>query len=184
MSEPHLPQPEPLPDPGAAEVIVPETVETVEAPLEPDSGESIQSPAKVMRIGSMIKQLLEEVRGTELDEPSRERLREIYETSVAELGEAISPDLRDELARLDPSLRCDHAHRRRAAGRQGPAGRLARGPLPRDPGHPVRAADGRPAQLEEMRRQLGPGAVPGRARPGGSPRHEARRTTRLPARIC
>jgi hypothetical protein len=62
--------------------------------------EAVESPGKVMRIGSMIKQLLEEVRGTELDEPSRERLREIYETSVSELSSALSPDLRDELARL------------------------------------------------------------------------------------
>jgi hypothetical protein len=48
----------------------------------------------------MIKQLLDEVRSTSLDEPSRERLRSIYDTSVAELGSALSPDLRDELARL------------------------------------------------------------------------------------
>jgi hypothetical protein len=53
-----------------------------------------------MRIGSMIKLLLEEVRQSELDEASRERLREIYETSVTELGGALSPDLRDELGRL------------------------------------------------------------------------------------
>ena len=62
--------------------------------------EAVESPGKVMRIGSMIKQLLEEVRGGDLDEPSRERLREIYETSVTELSTALSPDLRDELARL------------------------------------------------------------------------------------
>ena len=64
--------------------------------------ESVEQPAKVMRIGSMIKLLLEEVRQTDagLDEPSRDRLREIYETSVAELSSALSPDLRDELGRL------------------------------------------------------------------------------------
>ena len=62
--------------------------------------ESVESPGKVMRIGSMIKQLLEEVRQAQLDEPSRERLREIYETSVAELSSALSPDLQDELKRL------------------------------------------------------------------------------------
>ena len=64
------------------------------------AGESVEQPAKVMRIGSMIKLLLEEVRQSELDEPSRDRLREIYETSVAELSTALSPDLRDELGRL------------------------------------------------------------------------------------
>jgi hypothetical protein len=64
--------------------------------------ETIEQPAKVMRIGSMIKQLLDEVRAAPLDDRSRDRLRDIYETSVHELGEALSPDLRDELNRLAP----------------------------------------------------------------------------------
>jgi hypothetical protein len=62
--------------------------------------EAVEEPAKVMRIGSMIKQLLDETRNMELDEPSRERLRAIYDQSVKELSEALSPDLRDELDRL------------------------------------------------------------------------------------
>ena len=62
--------------------------------------ESVTSPAKVMRIGSMVKQLLEEVRSASLDEASRERLAEIYDRSVAELSEALSPDLREELRSL------------------------------------------------------------------------------------
>lgn len=62
--------------------------------------EYVSEPAKVMRVGSMIKQLLEEVRTTQLDEPGRERLKAIYETSITELGSALSPDLRDELQRL------------------------------------------------------------------------------------
>jgi hypothetical protein len=62
--------------------------------------ESVESPGKVMRIGSMIKQLLDEVRQTELDEPSRERLREIYDRSITELSSSLSPDLQEELARL------------------------------------------------------------------------------------
>jgi len=65
-----------------------------------DQYEAVEQPAKVMRIGSMIKLLLEEVRQSDLDEPSRDRLREIYETSVAELSTALSPDLREELGRL------------------------------------------------------------------------------------
>lgn len=71
---------------------------------EPGSGdtESVEQPAKVLRIGSMIKQLLDEVRSAPLDEASRDRLREVYETSVHELAEALSPDLREELARLVP----------------------------------------------------------------------------------
>jgi hypothetical protein len=68
---------------------------------EPEpSTEFVSEPAKVMRVGSMIKQLLEEVRNTELDEPGRERLKAIYQTSITELGSALSPDLRDELDRL------------------------------------------------------------------------------------
>ena len=65
-----------------------------------DERESVSEPAKVMRVGSMIKQLLDEVRTTPLDGPSRERLREIYARSVAELGTALSDDLREELERL------------------------------------------------------------------------------------
>jgi Protein of unknown function (DUF2587) len=63
-------------------------------------GETVEQPAKVMRIGSMIKQLLEEVRHAPLDEASRGRLREIYDTSVKELASGLSPDLRGELSRL------------------------------------------------------------------------------------
>jgi hypothetical protein len=62
--------------------------------------ETVSEPAKVMRIGSMVKQLLEEVRTAPLDEASRERLAEIYERSIVELTEAFSPDLQDELRNL------------------------------------------------------------------------------------
>ena len=62
--------------------------------------ETVTAPAKVMRIGSMVKQLLEEVRSSALDEASRERLAEIYERSIVELTEALSPDLQDELRHL------------------------------------------------------------------------------------
>lgn len=72
------------------------------APADGQEGaeESVTSPAKVMRIGSMVKQLLEEVRSAPLDEASRERLAEIYERSVTELSEALSPDLQEELRSL------------------------------------------------------------------------------------
>ena len=66
--------------------------------------EVVEQPAKVMRIGSMIKQLLDEVRQAPLDDASRTRLGEIYETSVRELAEGLSPDLRDELSRLSMPL--------------------------------------------------------------------------------
>lgn len=62
--------------------------------------DSIEQPAKVLRIGSMIKQLLEEVRQAPLDSASRIRLKDIYETSVRELASGLSPDLSAELDRL------------------------------------------------------------------------------------
>ncbi|MCD9622496.1 bacterial proteasome activator family protein [Rhabdothermincola salaria] len=65
-----------------------------------ENKEFVSEPAKVMRVGSMIKQLLDEVRSTSLDEPSRQRLRAIYDTSITELGSALSPDLQEELERL------------------------------------------------------------------------------------
>jgi hypothetical protein len=69
-------------------------------PVEAAHGETVDAPAKVMRIGSMIKQLLEEVRQAPLDEASRGRLREIYDRSIQELASGLSPDLQDELTRM------------------------------------------------------------------------------------
>jgi hypothetical protein len=60
----------------------------------------VEQPAKVMRIGTMIKQLLEEVRAAPLDEAGRARLREIHESSIHELEEGLAPELREELERL------------------------------------------------------------------------------------
>ena len=85
-----------------AEVIPPGTPLPTEQQAE--RGEAVEQPAKVMRIGSMIKQLLEEVRTSTLDEASRDRLRDIYDVSVKELEAALSPDLADELARLAPAF--------------------------------------------------------------------------------
>lgn len=72
---------------------------------EPDSGDApitdlVEQPAKVMRIGSMIRQLLEEVKSAPLDEPSRTRLAGILETSVKELKDGLAPELDEELDRL------------------------------------------------------------------------------------
>lgn len=90
----HPPQPTPL--------LVPEPVEPAAGSpgAEPERAEAVQHPAKVMRIGSMIKQLLEEVRRAPLDDAGRERLREIYQTSITELCESLSEDLQAELTRL------------------------------------------------------------------------------------
>jgi hypothetical protein len=66
----------------------------------PEQTETISSPAKVMRIGSMVRQLLEEVRHAPLDEAGRARLREIHDISMRELSGALSPDLANELSRI------------------------------------------------------------------------------------
>ncbi|EGD53501.1 hypothetical protein SCNU_18777 [Gordonia neofelifaecis NRRL B-59395] len=60
----------------------------------------VEQPAKVMRIGTMIKQLLEEVRAAPLDDASRNRLADIHRTSIAELADGLAPELREELDRL------------------------------------------------------------------------------------
>src|SRR4051812_1734443 len=75
---------------------------------EPGDGEDtersitdqVEQPAKVMRIGSMIRQLLEEVKSAPLDEASRNRLKEIHKASVHELEDGLSPELVEELERL------------------------------------------------------------------------------------
>ena len=82
------------------EVLAPDMINVAAGDDGDEINETIDHPAKVMRIGTMLKQLLAEVRSTDLDEASRQRLREIYETSVGEVGSALSPDLREELARL------------------------------------------------------------------------------------
>ena len=60
----------------------------------------VEQPAKVMRIGTMIKQLLEEVRAAPLDDASRTRLAEIHKSSIRELEQGLAPELREELERL------------------------------------------------------------------------------------
>jgi hypothetical protein len=60
----------------------------------------VEQPAKVMRIGTMIKQLLEEVKAAPLDDASRSRLREIHASSISELEGGLAPELREELHRL------------------------------------------------------------------------------------
>ncbi len=90
----------------AASAVAVEHGELVDANDDAEGGDdetetnSVTEPAKVMRIGSMVKQLLEEVRQAPLDERSRERLAEVYERSVVELSGALSPDLQEELKML------------------------------------------------------------------------------------
>jgi hypothetical protein len=102
------------------QVVVIKPGETDEAEAgEAPVAEAIQHPAKVMRIATMVRQLLEEVRHAGLDEASRTRMKDIYETSINELSEVLSGDLKEELARLsspfegetpsDAELRVAHA---------------------------------------------------------------------------
>jgi hypothetical protein len=78
----------------------------IRQPNEADDSEDrlltdlVEQPAKVMRIGTMIKQLLEEVRAAPLDDASRNRLRDIHAKSIHELEEGLAPELREELERL------------------------------------------------------------------------------------
>jgi hypothetical protein len=60
----------------------------------------VEQPAKVMRIGSMIRQLLEEVKSAPLDDASRQRLKEIHRSSIKELESGLAPELVEELERL------------------------------------------------------------------------------------
>jgi Protein of unknown function (DUF2587) len=135
---------------------------------EPDGPkESIEQPAKLLRIGSMVKQLLEEVRQAPLDEASRSRLREIYEQSIRELADGLSPDLVAELDRIsipfdsptpsDSELRIAHAQL--VGWLEG----LFHGIQATLVAQQVAAR----AQLDEMRqRSLPPGATPDVGRPG------------------
>jgi hypothetical protein len=66
--------------------------------------ESITQPAKLLRIASMVRELLDDTRQASLDEPGRIRLRQIYERSLNELAEILSQDLRDELEKLAPPI--------------------------------------------------------------------------------
>ena len=71
-----------------------------EEPEEADLTSLVEQPAKVMRIGSMIRQLLEEVKSAPLDEASRNRLKEIHQASIKELEAGLAPELVEELDRL------------------------------------------------------------------------------------
>ena len=129
---------------------------------------SVTEPAKVMRIGSMVKQLLDEVRHAPLDQASRERLAEIYERSVAELSEALSPDLQEELRSLAlpfdvDSVPTDAELRIAQAQLVGWLEGLFHGIQATLFAQQMQARQ----QLEDMRRQLPAGQVPeGADRPG------------------
>ncbi len=129
----------------------------------------IAQPAKVMRIGTMIKQLLEEVRAAPLDEASRARLREIHQTSIKELEDGLSPELREELDRLtlpfeDTSTPSDAELRIAQAQLVGWLEGLFHGIQTALFAQQMAAR----VQLEEMRRRALPGgsSMPGLGQPG------------------
>lgn len=89
--------------------VVSASAEASPEPASSDPTSLVQQPAKVMRIGTMIKQLLDEVKSAPLDEAARVRLSEIYAQSIKELEEGLSPELVDELERLSLPFAPDQA---------------------------------------------------------------------------
>jgi hypothetical protein len=123
--------------------------------------EMIEQPAKVMRVGNMIRQLLEEVRAAPLDEKSRARLKEIHASSIKELEDGLAPELVDELERLSLPFAEDEVPSE-------PELRIAQAQLVgwlEGLFHGIQTTlfaqqMAARAQLEQMRRALPPGAMP------------------------
>jgi hypothetical protein len=136
--------------------------------------EMVEQPAKVMRIGSMIRQLLEEVKSAPLDEKSRVRLKEIHQNSIKELEDGLAPELVQELERL--SLPFEDATPSEAELRVAQAQLVGwlEGLF-----HGIQTTlfaqqMAARAQLEQMRRALPPGIMPAQeqdqqSRPGSGP---------------
>jgi hypothetical protein len=133
----------------------------VEESRERPVTEMVEQPAKVMRVGSMIRQLLEEVRAAPLDEKSRARLKAIHQSSIKELEDGLAPELVEELERLslpfaedtvpsEPELRVAQAQL--VGWLEG----LFHGIQTTLFAQQMAAR----AQLEQMRRALPPGAIP------------------------
>jgi hypothetical protein len=161
------------PPPGRVVVVGPDGMaigEGSDSDRERPLIEMVEQPAKVMRIGSMIRQLLEEVRAAPLDEKGRARLREIHERSVKELESGLAPELADELNRLSLPFNEDSAPSEaelRIAQAQlvGWLEGLFHGIQTTLFAQQMAAR----AQLEQMRRALPPGIVPAQADEGGQP---------------
>jgi len=124
--------------------------------------EMVEQPAKVMRIGSMIRQLLEEVRAAPLDEKSRARLKDIHESSIKELEDGLAPELVNELERLslpftEDELPSESELRVAQAQLVGWLEGLFHGIQTTLFAQQMAAR----AQLEQMRRALPPGMMPG-----------------------
>ena len=137
--------------------------------------EMVEQPAKVMRIGSMIKQLLEEVKAAPLDEASRQRLKEIHTSSIKELEDGLAPELIEELERLslpftEDSVPTDAELRIAQAQLVGWLEGLFHGIQTALFAQQMAAR----AQLEQMRRALPPGTLPDEAAGPNSEEAQAR----------
>ncbi len=138
-------------------------------PQERPVVEMVEQPAKVMRIGSMIRQLLEEVRAAPLDEKSRARLREIHQSSIKELEDGLAPELVAELDRLSLPFTDDLPSEAELRVAQAQLVGWLEGLF-----HGIQTTlfaqqMAARAQLEQMRRALPPGIVPGAAEEGPQP---------------
>ncbi|MGH3479658.1 MAG: bacterial proteasome activator family protein [Pseudonocardiaceae bacterium] len=143
-----------------------------------DVSDMVEQPAKVMRIGSMIKQLLEEVRAAPLDDASRNRLREIHASSIRELEMGLAPELRDELERLslpfsEDSTPSDAELRIAQAQLVGWLEGLFHGIQTTLFAQQMAAR----VQLEQMRRGLPAGTIPPGMQPSGQPAEPGTRGT-------
>ena len=150
-----------------------ETDQGADSDTEDDTAsltDKVEQPAKVMRIGTMIKQLLEEVRAAPLDDASRARLKEIHQSSIKELCSGLAPELRDELERLslpfsDESVPSDAELRIAQAQLVGWLEGLFHGIQTALFAQQMAAR----AQLEEMRRRALPPGVGEPPQPGAGP---------------
>jgi hypothetical protein len=154
MSESESQDPVVIGQDGSAAVVVDPEAEAT------DLTSLVEEPAKVMRIGSMIRQLLDEVKAAPLDEPGRARLAQILHTSLNELKDGLAPELDEELDRLvqpfDQSTPTESELRIAQAQLVGWLEGLFHGIQTAIYAQQMAAR----AQLEQMRRALPPGAMP------------------------
>ena len=154
-------------------VIIGPDGQQAELTIDPDDdgdrgvADLVEQPAKVMRIGSMIRQLLEEVKSAPLDEASRTRLADIYRSSIKELEAGLAPELVEELERLSLPFSSETPSEAELRIAQAQLVGWLEGLF-----HGIQTAIyaqqvAARAQLEQMRRALPPGVTPPQGMPGG-----------------
>ncbi|SDS59862.1 bacterial proteasome activator family protein [Microlunatus soli] len=166
---------------GRVFVVAPQAMAVESAPEQSDDDsdsestpsvtDMVEQPAKVMRIGNMIRQLLDEVKAAPLDDASRQRLREIHSASIAELKDGLAPELVEELDRLALPFTAEQAPSDAEL-------RIAQAQLVgwlEGLFHGIQTAlfaqqMAARAQLEQMRRALPQGMSPGQEQPPNDPR--------------